>query len=53
MAFKHGHYIDSGLSMEEREKRLQASLEADKKYTSWDDVPEVFEAQDSDDYNDE
>ena len=48
MAFKRGHYIDSGLSPEEREK---ACIEAEKeheKLTSWDDVPPVYEDQDED-----
>ena len=48
MAFKHGHYIDSGLTLEEREKRVQELAELEKQMQTWDDVPEVCEDQDSD-----
>lgn len=50
MAFKHGHYIDSGLSIEERERRLQEAKAESDKLKSWDDVPETFEDQDDDQY---
>ena len=46
MAFKNGHYIDSGLTFEEREKRCKEATEEDSKLTSWDDVPLVSEDQD-------
>ena len=46
MAFKHGHYIDSGRSSEEREKACISTEE--EKLTSWDDVPLVCEDQDED-----
>ena len=48
MAFKHGHYVDSGLSPEEREKACISADEENKKLTSWDDVPLVCEDQDED-----
>lgn len=48
MAFKHGHYIDSGRSSEEREKARISTEEENKKLTSWDDVPLVCEDQDED-----
>ena len=34
MAFKHGHYIDSGLSPEEREKACISAEEENKKLRS-------------------
>lgn len=43
--FKDGHYIDSGLSFEEREKLDEQAVENDKNYKSWDDVPKVTEDQ--------
>lgn len=43
--FKNGHYIDSGLSQEERVKIAEQALEENKKYKSWDDVPKVTEDQ--------
>lgn len=43
--FKDGHYIDSGLSQEEREKLVEQAKEENKKYKSWDEVPEVTEDQ--------
>ena len=45
MAFINGHYIDSGLTPEEREKRCKEAEEKDNKLTSWDDVPLVNEDQ--------
>lgn len=49
MPFKHGHYIDSGLPQEEREKRLQEAIEKENSIASLDEVPDVNEDQDSDD----
>lgn len=43
--FKDGHYIDSGLSLEEIEKHIKDLDEENKKYKSWDDVPEMTEDQ--------
>ena len=43
--FKNGHYVDSGLSQEERVKIAEQALEEDKQYKSWDDVPKVTEDQ--------
>lgn len=45
MAFKNGHYIDSGLSKKEREERCKQSEEKNKKLKSWDDVPITCEDQ--------
>ena len=49
MAFKKGHYIDSGLSLEEREKLVEQSEEENKKLKSWDDVPLTCEDEDEED----
>ena len=43
--FKDGHYIDSSLSLEEIEKQIKDLDEENKKYKSWDDVPEMTEDQ--------
>lgn len=43
--FKDGHYIDSGLSQEERERLVKQAEEENKKYKSWDTVPKVTEDQ--------
>ena len=43
--FKDGHYIDSGLSLDEIEKLVEQAEEENKKYKSWDDVPKVTEDQ--------
>lgn len=43
--FKDGHYIDSGLSLEERKKLVEKAEEENKKYKSWDEVPKVTEDQ--------
>lgn len=43
MAFKNGHYIDSGLSFEEREECCKHGEEENSKLKSWDDVPTVTE----------
>lgn len=48
MAFKHGHYIDSGLSLEEIDSLLQEAIEEENQIKSCDDLPVVFEDQDSD-----
>ena len=48
MAFKNGHYIDSGLSPEERQERCKISEKENSKLTSWDDVPLTCEDQDED-----
>ena len=48
MAFKRGHYIDSGLSPEEREKACIEAEKENEKLTSWDAVPPVYEDQDED-----
>lgn len=48
MAFRHGHYLDSGLSLEQREKKCIAAEKENEKLTSWDDVPLVCEDQDDD-----
>ena len=45
MMFKDGHYIDSGLSLEEIEKQIKNLEDENKKYKSWDDVPKVTEDQ--------
>ena len=45
MMFKDGHYIDSGLSQEERDKKVELAYEESKKYKSWDEVPKVTEDQ--------
>ena len=49
MAFRNGHYIDSGLSPEEREKRCKQSEEENAKLKSWDDVPLTCEDQNYED----
>ena len=46
--FKDGHYIDSGLSQEERDKLAKEAIEDNKKYKSWDDVPKITEDQNED-----
>lgn len=43
--FKDGHYIDSGLSQKEREELVKQAEEENKKYKSWNEVPEVMEDQ--------
>ncbi len=43
--FKDGHYIDSGLPLEERERLAEQAKKDDKKYKSWDEVPDVTEDQ--------
>lgn len=43
--FKDGHYIDSGLSQKEREELVKQAEEENKKYKSWNEVPEVTEDQ--------
>lgn len=48
MAFKNGHYIDSGLSAEEREERCKHSEEENGNLKSWDDVPVVTEDNEAD-----
>lgn len=48
MAFKHGHYIDSGRSSEEREKACITAEKENEKFASWDEVPLVSEDQDED-----
>lgn len=47
MAFKNGHYIDSGLTLEEREQRVKELEELERQFNSIDDLPEVSEDQDS------
>lgn len=49
MAFKNGHYIDSDLSLEDREERDRLAQEENKRLKSWDDVPLVCEDQNEDD----
>lgn len=49
MAFKNGHYIPSGRSLEEIEERIKKDREEDAKLKSWDDVPPMTEDQDTDD----
>jgi hypothetical protein len=51
MPFKHGHYIDSGLPQEERERRVKELEELERQYSSVDDLPDVSEDQDSDEYS--
>lgn len=43
MAFKNGHYVDSGLPQEERERIDREATEANAKLSSWDDVPMTSE----------
>ena len=47
MIFKDGHYVDSGLPLEEREKLLAQAEEEDKKFKSWSDVPPTYEDQEN------
>lgn len=48
MAFRDGHYVDSGLSQEERNKIDREAQEENKKIVSWDDVPDMVEDQNID-----
>lgn len=43
MMTRRGHYIDSELPMEERERRLAKAKAESDKLKSWDDLPEVCE----------
>lgn len=43
MAFKRGHYIDSGLSPEEREKACIEAEKENEKLTSWDIISTLSE----------
>lgn len=45
MTFKDGHYIDSGLSQEERDNLDKIAQDNNNQLKSWDDVPEVSEDQ--------
>lgn len=46
MAFIKGHYIDSGLSQEERNKLEEISKEESKKLKSWNEAFSVCEDND-------
>ena len=48
MAFRDGHYVDSGLSQEERDRLDREAQEENNKIVSWDDVPDVDEDQNTD-----
>lgn len=41
--FVNGHYVDSNLPQEERDRLDKEAQEENKKLKSWDDVPETFE----------
>lgn len=47
MAFKNGHYVDSGLSQEERDKIDAEMQKRNSELTSWDDVPVMREDQET------
>lgn len=46
--FKKGHYIDSGLSQEERDKLDREAQAENESLASWDDVPDENEDNNTD-----
>ena len=46
--FKNGHYIDSGLSQDYRDKIDREAQAENESLTSWDDVPDENEDNNTD-----